>query len=228
MPYNLPGEVNPFEAPRAGIGEEAQFRDLADQDAETIRRAHLGREANVKSVGSLMYLGAIGTIIGMVAFALMAAGVIPMNANAQEPMDPATQKMLFAGIAALCLLGTVIYGGLGYGLTKLQVWARWTMVVLTSLGLLNNTIQGVVVGLVNPAVGIGSVLVGSLIPGFILWLLVSSKAGMVFSKEYKEIIRKTPHVKQKTSIIVKILVGILVAFILFIVIVAIVGGLARR
>lgn len=37
---------------------------------------------------------------------------------------------------------------------------------------------------------------------------------MVFSPQYKEVIRQTPHIKYKTSIIVLVLLGILVLFIL--------------
>jgi len=63
--------------------------------------------------------------------------------------------------------------------------------------------------LANPIAGAITLLVGSLIPGYILYMMVSAKGSMVFSPEYKAIILKTPHVKYKTSLIVKIFLAIL-------------------
>jgi hypothetical protein len=55
-----------------------------------------------------------------------------------------------------------------------------------------------------------------LINGYILYLVFSEKGRRVFSPEYQEIIRQTPHVKYQTSIIVKIFVGLLLGVLLFI------------
>ncbi len=221
MSFNLPGEANPFEAPRAGIGEEARYLDMADNDAEMIRREHISHEASVKSIGSLNYLGAILCGFGTVGLALMAVGVFPIAPNQQNGVDPAMQKYIFAGLAAFYLFLTILYGAIGYGLTNLQTWARWTEVVIISLALLYVAFATIGALMVNPVAGLVFLLIGGGINGYILYLLVAPKSGVVFSKEYKEIIRKTPHVKQKMSIIVKILVGILLAIILL----AFVGGL---
>jgi hypothetical protein len=229
MSYNLPGEVNPFEAPRAGIGEEAQYLDFADQDAETIRRAHLGRESNIKSLGSLYYLGAVfGSLLTILYFAI-AAGLVTMPAGNAAQGEPIDQRLGMVIAGFITLLGTALNGALGYGLTKFQAWARWTVVVFTILGLLGVILYTVVITwMVSPIAGVVVFAFAGGINGLILWLLVSKKAGMVFSAEYKEIIRKTPHVKQKTSIIVKILLGTLLAVVVLIAIVALISYLGSR
>lgn len=209
MSFDPPGGVNPFEAPLAGIGERALYQDLADNDAELIRREHLGRESNIKSLGHLSYLGSFFLALGAILMILMAAGAIPTDPNMQNGVDPASQKFIFGGIAFLYLVFASLNGAIGYGLTHLQVWARWTMVVFTSIGLLYAAVVTVGAFIINPIAGLFVLLVGGGINGFIMYLLVSSKAGVVFSREYKEVILKTPHVKQKTSIIVKILLGVL-------------------
>ena len=62
--------------------------------------------------------------------------------------------------------------------------------------------------------------------GYIVYLLVARKSGMVFSAEYKEIIRKSPQVKYKTGVIVKVfLIGLIVASVL--VVAAMIGGAFR-
>jgi hypothetical protein len=224
MSFDPPGGVNPFEAPRAGIGGRAWGLDVADNDAELIRREHLGREANIKSLGHLNYLGAFFCGLATILIALTAMGVIPPRLDQPNTLDPMTQKLIFGGMAVFYLVFTALYGAMGYGLTHLQVWARWTQVVLTSLGLLYVAFMALAAAMVNPVVGLVVLLFGGGIGGLILYLLVSSKAGVVFSREYQEVIRKTPHVKYKTSIVVKILLGLLLLLIGFGVLAAIFGG----
>ena len=214
MSFDPPRSVNPFEAPLAGIGERALYQDIADNDAELIRREHLGRESNIKSLGHLSYLGAFFGALGTIGLGLMAVGVIPTDPNLQNGVDATSRKFLLGGIAFFYLVLTALNGAIGHGLTHLQPWARWTMVVFTSIGLLYVAAMSVVAFVANPIAGLLVLLVGGGFNGLIMYLLVSSKAGVVFSREYKEVIRKTPHVKQKMSIIVKIFVGLLVFVIL--------------
>ena len=47
----------------------------------------------------------------------------------------------------------------------------------------------------------------------VLYLIFSKKGAMVFSDEYKEIIRQTPEMKYRTSIVVWIFLGLLVLLI---------------
>jgi hypothetical protein len=83
-----------------------------------------------------------------------------------------------------------------FGLRGLQGWARIPTGILSALGLL-------------------SFPIGTLINGYILYLIFSAKGSMVFSDDYREIIAQTPHIKYRTSIIVKfflLLVVLLVTF----------------
>jgi hypothetical protein len=50
-------------------------------------------------------------------------------------------------------------------------------------------------------------LVGMLIAGYILYLLLSPKGAVVFSRPTREIIARTPHVKYRTSPILKVALG---------------------
>ena len=56
-----------------------------------------------------------------------------------------------------------------------------------------------------------------------LYLMVSTKATMIFSPRYKEIVAATPHVKAKTSPIVWALLIILILLILVIVFASLYG-----
>jgi len=60
------------------------------------------------------------------------------------------------------------------------------------------------------AIGLIGFPLGTLINGYILYLLFSAKGKMVFSEEYQGIIDATPHVKYKTSIIVWLILALLV------------------
>ena len=148
----------------------------SDTDAELIRRASSGHEASIKSLGLLNYLGAFFGVFGTVMMLVLGLGLIPYKNPTGPP--PEIMRPIFLGLSLVYLAMTFLNAGMGYGLRRLQVWARWTTVVLTVLGLLasesassswpsspyGNAIAGLVV-----------LLIGSLIPGYILYLMVSAK-----------------------------------------------------
>ena len=119
----------------------------------------------------------------------------------------------------------VLSGFIGYGLSRLQVWARWTLIVLQLVGFLLTFLEIILVAFQGGAEvagrATGQALVTNLIPAYIFYLVASAKGAMVFSRPYKEVIRKTPHIKSKTSIIVKVLLVIL----LLLLGLAVVGGI---
>ena len=99
----------------------------------------------------------------------------------------------------------------GYGLRRLESWVRIPVAILCGLGLL-----GGVQALANPVAGrqaagsaVGTVL-GMAINVYIIYLVWCAKGKFVCSDEYHAIIAETPHIKYKTSIIVKIFAGLLV------------------
>jgi hypothetical protein len=65
---------------------------------------------------------------------------------------------------------------------------------------------------------------GTLINGYILYLLLSAKWEMVFSAEYRDIIDATPHIKYRTSILIWMLLGIIVAAIAAVIIIPMVSS----
>jgi disulfide bond formation protein DsbB len=94
---------------------------------------------------------------------------------------------LFIGLAALQIWA-------GIGLRKLRRWARIPSGILSGLGLL-------------------AFPLGTLINGYILYLLFSKKGAMVFSEEYRRAIEQTPHIKYRTSLVVWILLAFLLLLI---------------
>lgn len=82
----------------------------------------------------------------------------------------------------------------GFAVRKLKPWSRIGVGILSGIGLIGFP-------------------VGTLISGYILFLVFGKKGKMVFSEPYKEIIAATPHVKYKTSKVVWIILGIIVALV---------------
>jgi hypothetical protein len=215
MSYQVPGDPNPFEAPRAEIGRRANL--LGDEtEAELIRRANLSHEASVKSIGSLYYLGAILQLINVILL-LVGGG----RQNQVPGVTPETVQTMPAMQVVVSVFSMALQFALGYGLTHLQTWARWTVFAFTILGLIMIPVISIGLFALNPIVAGVFLLVGESILGYIVYLLVSAKAGIVFSHEYKVVIEKTPHIKHKTSVILKIFLGLL----LFLIVIGIVGAI---
>jgi hypothetical protein len=96
-------------------------------------------------------------------------------------------------IMLMLLVLTVLQCWVGFGIRRLWPWARMPGVVFSVAGLL-------------------AFPVGTIFALYFLYLLLSNKGRMVFSPEYAEVIRETPHVKYRTSIWVWV---VLIAFLLF-------------
>lgn len=146
---------------------------------EIVRNEHLNTEAAIKSAGLLYYLGSL---------ALIAIGVIALISK-----DPGkTGFDIFLGMIFL-LLG-IGMGVAAYGLRRLQSWARPLTILLSSIA--------VIIGLINLSWGI-------VIHIYILAKMLGKQGRFVMSPEYQRIIAATPHVKRKTSIVVKVLLVLL-------------------
>jgi len=151
----------------------------ATSQDELIREEHINTEASIKSVGLLYYLA---------AFALIAIGVI--SSTDYHPGKSIT-TLLPGGL--LLLLGIGV-GFVAHGLRRLRSWARIPTVILSSIA--------VIIGLINLSGGI-------IIHIYILAKLLGKQAPFVMTPEYQRIIAATPHVKRKTSIIMKVLLVLL-------------------
>ncbi len=155
---------------------------------EQIRREHLSHEASIRSVGLLYYLGAGLCVTGLLSAAAFTA--LPLLLLGMEQASSPNTVVVITGafdvVVLLFLLG--IYGLFaalffftGRGLRRLQPWSRIASGIISTLGLL-------------------AIPLGTLINAYILYLLLSRKATVIFSPEYSEIIARTPHIKYKTSL----------------------------
>ena len=222
-----PEEVNPYRAPVATISGATSL-DL-DSDIELTRRTYLNHEASVKSLGTLYYVAAFFAGLFAIFYALAGMGlIIPPSRDGIE----ITNLRLFMAIASVAaLVGVAINAGLGYGLRHLQVWSRWVILVLAGLFTVMVVVGLVVMAFIDPYfAGLGAAVysIPTLIAIYIFYLMYSAKGAMVFSPGYREVVRQTPHIRYRTSIVIKILLGLVIALISFGVIASIIANIARR
>lgn len=154
---------------------------------EAVRREHLRVERTAKSAGMLYYLA--GFILLLVGGGGLLSAVADTQARNRVDMG--------VGSAVFLLFGVVIAMA-AYGLRRLRGWARWIAVVISAIGLLGFPI-------------------GTIISALILVNLLGTKANLVFSPAYQEIIAATPHVKMKTSMAMKVVLVILLLILVSIV-----------
>jgi hypothetical protein len=216
-PRSTDEDFNPYAPPVAAIGEEpADLITGDDAEAEAIRRAHISHEASIKSLGSLHYLGAIVTLI--------ASGGLVFNALSNQTGNGPEQTVFTFGMVFIYFLQSGLHLALGIGLHRLRNWARWIDVVLTSLSLLGIAVLVAVAAVMGILPLLLTMGVAALISAYVLYLLVSPKAKTIFSPDYQEIIARTPHIKYRTSLVVKIFLGILLAVFALAIVGAIIGS----
>lgn len=154
--------------------------------SEQIRRDHIKHEASIRSWGMLQILGGslllLGAVVGV-------AGLVASAPSAQQG-----QAVLGVGVVLSLVYGVFGAVGLwsGLGLRRLRPSARIVAAIISGIGLI-------------------AFPIGTLINGYILYLLLSKKGKMVFSDEYKRIIAETPHVRHRTSVIAWIVLALFIA-----------------
>ncbi len=151
-----------------------------------IRQEHIKHEASLRSIGVLYYIGAFFMIVG----GLTMATTVSMTASENEG-----SASFFIGMLVFYLIFGIIAILIGRGFRKLKPWVRIPGTIFAALGLL-------------------SIPIGTLINGYILYLMFSAKGKMVFSPEYSEIREATPEVVYKTSALSWIiLIGLVVGLV---------------
>lgn len=95
------------------------------------------------------------------------------------------------GLSVFFLLLASLQFWIGSGLRKLKGWSRIPAGIMAGIGLLGFP-------------------VGTLVNGYILYLLCGKKGSVVFSPSYAEVIQETPNVKYKTSKVVWIVLFVFV------------------
>jgi hypothetical protein len=154
----------------------------AGGEAEMIRKQHINMEASIQAVGRLYLLGCFLALLGFVSI------LIVMVLGRGDGVAGAI-GFLPSALGMLCI--GALYGTTGFGLRKLKTWARIVATIVSVIGLIGFPI-------------------GTLISGYILYLLWSKKGRTVFTSDYQDVIAATPHIKYKTSILVWIILGIIV------------------
>lgn len=157
----------------------------SSSQAESIRQAHITHEASVRSIGVLYYLG--GSLVVLAGL----VGLFAPDPTRSGTTDPALSKFVFVFILAF----GICYIWVATGVRRLKKWARVPVGILSGLGLLGFP-------------------VGTVINGYILYLVFCKKGETVFSDDYKLVIEQTPHIKYRTSLIIWILLGFLLLLVL--------------
>jgi hypothetical protein len=112
---------NPYAPPRAKVEDVV----VASGEAYAVRTEHIKREAEIRAIGSLYYLGAAG-----LCFAIF--GLMSSPARVQNPHGPSVPVLL-----AVCVGGAALLIFLGTALRRMRPWARIVGIVFAALGLLN-------------------------------------------------------------------------------------------
>ncbi len=189
---------NPYAPPSVGLGLDSGFAGSSD---EQIRRKHLGHEASIRSFGLLFMIGSvIGILSGVVYFLLAVAN-------------------LFGGQQVVLGIFLFLLALITIGLSILEWFVAVGLRELSNFGRTGGTVMG--------AIGLLGIPFGTLGSAYLLYLLWSKKGQVVFSPRYRRVREVTPHIVYKTHIVVKILLGLLVAVIVLPIIALVIMGLMR-
>ena len=116
------------------------------------------------------------TLVGMLYY--VAAGMLIAAAITSLAMTKGTAAAVrFASMLGLLAAG---FGFSGYLLRRLDMRARYAASMMAVLGML-------------------AVPIGTILNGYVLWLVHSKKGRVVISPEYREVVAKTPQIKCRAT-----------------------------
>jgi hypothetical protein len=144
---------------------------------------------SVQSIGLLYYLG--GGVLALAAIGFIIGILATMRPKA--PVDDSGIPMVVLVAVYVPLAAASI--AIGRGLRKLRGWVRVPVGILSAIGLIGFPI-------------------GTIINAYILYLIFCEKGTMVFSPQYAEVIRQTPHIKYRTALWLWILLAVLIAVVI--------------
>jgi hypothetical protein len=147
-----------------------EFADRTASDAVAIRQAHIGHERQLKSIGLLFGFGA-----ALMVFALLAVVLDGSDGGGADRLAGMVGGFFVIGLFA------VVAGVLAYGYRSLSPWVKYVGTPVSVLGLIG-------------------IPVGTLIHGWILYLIWCEKGRLVLSDDYAAIIRATPDVRYKRTV----------------------------
>ena len=175
---------NPFASPPE-IDDDAVVEVV--EEAEQIRRQYLRHERAVRSIGDLYFL---------VGFLLM-LGAVCAGSAAFMPTIKSPGTIVLAGVAILQGFLAAATFSIWGGLHLLARKARISAGVVSAFGLFVCPLGAIGSVGFSPA-GLVVGLIGTVINGSILYLLFCRKGQMVFSPEYREVMRQTAHMRYKS------------------------------
>lgn len=187
--------------PNPYLAPTTAVADWQDPNADLvgIREQHIRHEVLLKSIGSLYWLTAVVCLVGTIA-----------------TVSTLSQYGSGADGTIFLFLSTIIYGGMGlasaivgFGFRALKPWVKFPGTVLSGVGLLG-------------------IPVGTIINGYILYLIWCDKGKRVLAEDYAGIIAQTPQVKYKRTVGDWIALGIVVLFLLVLLVSIAVGYFSAR
>jgi hypothetical protein len=156
--------VNVYAPPVADVSVEINVGEN-----EMLRNKYLKREANIKSLGTLYFIGGL-VVSGMFVFRML----VHFRLGGLTTLRYDLLSLLFL------LVLSVFNFWLGFGLRRLKSAVRIPAIILNCLCLL-------------------AFPVGTLFAAIMIYMLSGEKGAYVFSDEYKQVMADTPHIKYRTS-----------------------------
>ncbi len=172
--------LNPYAAPKAEVSLQAT-------EAEQIRRQHINQESSIKTFGWLYII--VGTLFVLTAGSAFVRVLMAYLSRGEFPEEVAPVVLLLPVF--------VLMVAVGLALRKLKRWATLVAGILALVSF--------VLGLVN----LPQSVLGVVIAAYIAWLMLGRKGRKITSPEYQAIIKETPHVKRRTSIVVWVLLALI-------------------
>ncbi len=192
---SLGNSENPYgySSPGGGGGESvnpfAPTAHVEETIASPVADVHRYREYHIAHEASVK---SIGVLYYLGAIVLIPVGI----ASVAGAFSPGADDAILMGIVgAVCLGFGALWIWLARGLRGLRPTARIVACIVSGFGLL-------------------SIPFGTIINGYILYLLLSQKGQAIFEPSYQRVIEETPDVKYRTSLIVIVLLVLLVLFVI--------------
>jgi hypothetical protein len=172
--------------PYAPPSANVDLSSSATSVEEKIRREHIRHEIQLKSVGTLYGLGALLLLLSGIAM------MVPLFSEGSPSEAPLG---LLIGVSIFYIGFGSAMAAMAYGYRSLRPWVKIPGTILSGLGLLG-------------------IPLGTLINGYILYLIWCAKGQMVLDHKYQRIVEATPHVKFQRTLGDKIALGIVIALLI--------------
>jgi hypothetical protein len=193
--------VNDFRALEGEVFPALEFAGQSlhlDDDAEArVRAAHLPAEATVRTIGLVYLLLGVTFLLdlSLIQFVPRMGEMIVKQAAAAGAEVSLFRTILFF----VMFFGFVLDIILGLGLRELKNWARWTIIVVTGLGLLARFRVFLSPDLLRQSFGpgLGSLvsLIGVGISVYIIFRLLTPESAFVCSKHYRFAVSETLRIR---------------------------------